>query len=259
MTDIRLPASGNLLVRWHAENAFANPAKPTPAEVNAGLPLGKSISWNDFDFGTQASNTVSDPDIEAKSNVTDRGAAQYGGGLSFYYPLDKDDTSNNHALVRAALKTPRTIGFITIQIDGELSETNTPTYAGGLTRTAVSGDLIHVYKVQTAAYTEVITGEEAFRYTINFLPRGELYLNAVVATTLTVVTPTTLASAVGDVDPLTATVNGRKFTRGVRWSSSDTTKASVSQNGIVTSIAAGAVTITATYEGASDTTAVTIT
>ena len=73
MTDIKLPASGNLLVRWHAANAFANPAKPTPAEVNAGLKLGDSISWNDFDFGTQASNTVNDPAITAKEGIGPHG------------------------------------------------------------------------------------------------------------------------------------------------------------------------------------------
>ena len=144
MTDTRLPASGNLLVRWHASNAFADPAKPTPAEVNAGLKLGNAISWNDFDFGTQASNTVSDPAITAKSNVSDRGAAQYGGSLSFYYPRDSDDLSNEYAVVRAALKAPRTIGYVTVQIDGELSETSVATYTGGLTQTAAAGDLIHV-------------------------------------------------------------------------------------------------------------------
>lgn len=259
MTDIRLPASGNIQVRWHASNAFANPAKPTPTEVNAGLKLGNATSWNDFDFGTQASNTVSDPAITSKSNVTDRGAGQYGGSLSFYYPYDKDDTSNELALVRAALKEPRTVGFITVQIDGELSENNTPTYAGGLTQTAAANDLIHVYKVQTAGYTEVITGEEAFRYTISFLPEGELHLYTLVATTLTVVIPTTLAAGVGDIEPLLATVNGRAFTHGVRWSSSDPDVASVSQGGIVTAVAAGSATITAEYEGASDTTAVTVT
>lgn len=250
MTDIQLPASGNLLVRWHPANAFANPAKPTPTEVNAGLKLGDSISWNDFDFGARASNTINDPAITAKSSVSDRGASQYGGSLSFYYPFDKSDLSNNHALVRAALKAPRTTGYITIQLDGELSETNTPVYSGGLTQTAQVGDFIHVFKVMTAGYSEAITGEEAFRYTISFLPQGELHLYATVAVTNTVVvTPASGTPETGDLVVLNAKVNGREFTRGVRWSSSHPDVASVSQNGIVTvyGVAAETATITAKF------------
>lgn len=118
MTDVRLPASGNIQVRWHASNAFANPARPTPTEVNAGLNITDSISWNDFDFGIQASNTTNDPSLAAKSNVSDRGAMQYGGSISIYLPADESDITNGHALAYAALATPRTLGYITIQIDG---------------------------------------------------------------------------------------------------------------------------------------------
>ena len=258
MTDIRLPASGNIQVRWHAANAFANAAKPTAAEVNAGLVITDDISWNDFDFGISQSNTTNDPSLKAKSNVSDRGAMQYGGGISLYLPLDASDMSNTHAAAYAALRVPRTLGWLSIQVDGELSENNTPTYAGGLVQTAANNDLINLFKVMTAGYSHQITGEEAFRQTISFLPQGDAYINAVIATTLTVVTPTTLALAVGARGALTATVNGRAFTRGVRWSSSDITKATVSQNGIVTGVAAGTPTITATYAGATDTTAVTV-
>lgn len=261
MTDVRLPASGNILVRWHTDGAFANPAKPTPTEVNAGLNITDDISWNDFDFGLSASNTTNDPSLAAKSNVSDRGAIQYGGGLSLYLPLDLADMSNSHAVAHAALKDPRTLGWISIQVDGELSETNVATYTGGLTQTAVAGDEISLFKVMTAGYAHAITGEEAFRETISFLPQGEAYPSVIVATALTVVTPATLSLDIsdGDIGALTATVNGRNFTRGVRWTSSDTTKATVSQNGVVTPVAAGSATITATYEGATDTTSVTVT
>lgn len=260
MTDVRLPASGNIQVRWHASNAFANPARPTPTEVNAGLNITDSISWNDFDFGIQASNTTNDPSLAAKSNVSDRGAMQYGGSISLYLPADESDVTNDHALAYAALATPRTLGYITMQVDGELSETNVATYAGGLTQTAAEGDLIDVFLVMTSAYSHSITGEEAFRETINLMPQGEAYPNAVVsaAAPTVVVTPATATPTAGDVIALAATVNGRAYTRGVRWTTSDATKATVSQNGIVTAVAAGAATITATYLGASDTSALTI-
>lgn len=260
MVDIRLPASGNIIVRWHPENAFANPAKPTPTEVNAGENITDAISWNDFDFGLSASTTNNDPSLAARSNVSDRGAIQYGGGISLYIPKDFDDATNGYAVAYAALSQPRTMGYLTIQVDGEASETNTPTYVGGITQTAADGDLIDVFKVMTAGYAHAITGEEAFRETITFLPQGEAYPNAIVATTLTVVvTPDTPALTEGDVDALEATVNGRAFTRGVRWTTSDADVAHVSQNGIVTAVGAGTATITASYAGASDTATVTVT
>lgn len=259
MTDVRLPASGNIITRWHPAGAFADIDKPTAAEVNAGLKLGIASSWNDFDFGFQASTTNQDPSMASKSNVSDRGAQQYGGSISFYYPRTFEDDSNNYSLVEEALRDPRTVGYITISIDGELSESNVATYAGGLTQTATAGDLISVYKVMTAGYTDVITGEQAFRYTISFLPQGESRAYVVVATSSTVVVlPASSTIAVGAKVVLNATLNGRQYTRGVRWTTSDSAKAIVSQNGIVTAVATGSATITATFNGAIDTYVATI-
>lgn len=262
MTDVRLPSSGNIQVRWHADGAFANPARPTPTEVNAGRIITDDISWNDFDFGVNASNTTNDPSLAAKSSTTDRGAMQYGGAISLYLPGDDTDASNHHKVTYDMLAAPRTLGWITIQIDGELSETTTPTYTGGLTQTAAANDLIDVYKVMTVGYAHAITGEEAFRETISFLPQGEAYINAVVsaAAPTVVVTPSTKAPINGDVFQLAATVNTREYTRGVRWTTSDAAVATVSQNGVVTVLGAATstATITATYLGATGTCTVTV-
>lgn len=260
MTDVRLPASGNIQVRWHAANAFANPAKPTPAEVNAGLNITDDISWNDYDFGFSASNTNNDPSLASKSNVSDRGAMQYGGGISLYLPADFEDMSNSHAVAYAALDAPRTLGWLSIQVDGELSETSVATYTGGMTQTAADGDLIDLFKVMSGGYSHSITGEDAFRETITFMPQGEAYPNAIVsaAAPTVLVTPATASPSTGDALALTATVNGRAYTRGVRWTSSATSVATVSQNGVVTAVGAGSATITATYLNSTDTAALTV-
>ena len=248
MTDIKVPASGNIRVWWALENAFSNWQAPTQSEINACLDISDSISWNDFGFGLQASNTIDDPAITAIGKVSDRGAAQFGGALSFYYPGAFGDSSNDYSLTYDALDQPRTRGFLVIRIDGEESAA-----------TAATGDLVHVFRVMTDGYAESITGEEAFRYTITFLSQGDLAVRTVVGGG-SVVTPSTLTVATGASSALTATVGGRKYTNGVKWTTSNPAKATVSPAGIVTGVAAGSATITATYEatGGTDTTAVTV-
>lgn len=248
MTDIKVPASGNIRVWWALENAFANWQAPTQTELRACLDISDSISWNDFDFGLQASNTIDDPAITAIGKVSDRGAAQFGGGLSFYYPGAFGDASNDYSLTYDALDQPRTRGFLVIRIDGEES-----------TALATTGDLVHVFRVMTDGYAESITGEEAFRYTITFLSQGDLAVRTVLGGG-TVVTPSTLTVATGAKSRLNATVGGRVYTNGVKWTTSDSTKATVSSAGVVTGVAAGSATITATFEatGGTDTTAVTV-
>lgn len=248
MTDVKVPASGNIRVWWALPNAFSNWEAPTAAEINASLDISDSISWNDFGFALEASNTIDDPAITAIGKVSDRGAAQFGGTISFYYPGAFGDASNDYSVTYDALDQPRTTGFLVVRVDGER-----PTAA------AATGQLVHVFKVMTDGYAETIVGEEAFRYTITFLSQGDLAVRAVVGGG-TVVTPSTLAVAVGAAAPLTATVGGRTYTNGVKWTSSDVTKATVSSAGIVTGVAAGSATITATYEATAgtDTTAVTV-
>ena len=246
MADVKLPASGNIRVWFGLENSLANYLAPTATEINAMLDISDAISWNDFDFGLQASNTIDDPAITALGKVSDLGAAQFGGGMSFYYPKSFTDTSNKYQVVYDALDQPRTKGYIVIRIDGTQSAT-----------TATAGDVVHVFKVMTDGYAESITGEEAFRYTINFLPQGNLAVRAIVKGASAITTAVWQQGVVATTKSLTAAtktkfdakVDGRWMSNNVTWTSSDTTKATVSKTGVVTAIAAGSATITATYAG----------
>src|SRR5947208_4843091 len=77
------------------------------------------------------------------------------------------------------------------------------------------------------------------------------------------VTPSSGTVAIGQTVQLTATprdASGNPLTgRAISWSSSDNTIATVSSSGLVTGVVAGAVTITATSEGQSGTSAITVT
>jgi hypothetical protein len=98
----------------------------------------------------------------------------------------------------------------------------------------------------TDGYAESVAGEEAFRYTITMLPQGTYAARTCVGGGTPVVTPATLSSAAGDHDQLAVTWGGRVYTNGVSYTSSDTTKATVSTGGVVTSVATGSAVITAT-------------
>jgi len=114
----------------------------------------------------------------------------------------------------------------------------------------------------TDGYAESITGEEAFRYTVTFLPQGDFAVRTVVegaSAAAVVVSPATLATSAGDHDELAVTWGGRTYTNGVTYTTSDSTKATVSSAGVVTSVATGSATITATApNGETDTCAVTV-
>ena len=250
MTDVRVPASGNIRVWWALENAFANYQAPTAAEINASLDISEAISWNDFDFNLEASNELDDPAITAIGKVIDRGFTNFGGSLSLYYPRDFDDASSVYSLAYDALDAPRTKGYLVIRIDGE--RTNP---------LAANGQLVHVFKVMTDGYAESIVGEEAFRYTVTMLPQGDFAVRTVIGSALTpVVLPATLAVTDPAVRMLSATRGGRTSTYGLEWTSSNPAVASVSTAGIVTALSIGSATITGTWpnNGNSDTCVVTV-
>jgi hypothetical protein len=248
MTDVKVPASGNIRVWWALPNAFSDYKNPTAAEINASLDISDSISWNDFDFNLEPSNQLEDPAITSLGKVIDRGYTNWGGGISFYYPNEFDDSTSDYSATYDALDAPRTSGFLVIRIDGQESGTQ-----------AANGDLVHVLKVITDGYAESIVGEEAFRYTVAFLPQGDYAVRTVVGGGNVDVTPATLATSAGDVDVLAATWGGRKYTNGLSYASSNNAVATVSSAGVVTSVAAGTATITATSpSGTTDTCVVTV-
>lgn len=248
----KLASNGNLTVFFYPSNAFANFGSPTVTELNAGLNLSKAVSWSDYSFGSNASNTSDDPSIADAGNSKARGSAQFGGSMSFFQPGPGTLTTDTYALVRNAISVPRTKGWIVTRLDG----------LKPYTQAFAAGDLVSVYAVLTDGYTNVMTGEQAFRYTVSFVQQGSLARNVVVrsAAATVAVTPTTKTMTVGSKFRFDGTVLGREYTNGLVWSTSDFTKATVSDAGVVTAIAAGTVTLTGTYTptGATATSTITI-
>jgi hypothetical protein len=239
MTDVKVPASGNIRVWWALPNAFSDYENPTATEINASLDISDSISWNDFDFNLEPSNQLEDPAITSIGKIVDRGYTNWGGSISFYYPNSFDDSTSDYSLTYDALDAPRTEGYLVVRIDGEESSA-----------LAANGDLVHCFKVVTDGYAESIVGEEAFRYTVTFLPQGDYVVRTVVGAGSVVISPTTKAMSVGDVEVTSSTWGGRVYTNGLTYTSSDNSKATVSRAGVITAVAAGSATITATSPSA---------
>lgn len=254
MVDTRLKSMGNVRYRFYVDGAFANYRWPTVAEMNAGLELEQVTLWENFEVGAQSSETSDAVPIGAKASVVRRGAANYGGSSSFWYPGYRSDMTNAAALVYLAMKNLNTPGFLALSVDGEIGRSGGP----ASNMTFASGDYVTIMKIVTDEWDDSITGEDAFYYTRTFLKAGGFAPYTVVGTaaptvTVTVAAPT--SGAIGTLGFASATVNGRDWTRGVRWTSSAPNIATVSSTGVIKRIAAGTATITATLPGT--TTAVT--
>ena len=259
MANTKLNADGyGITVWWALPNAFANVKAPTVVELNATRNITASMAWDQFSFGNQASAQNADPSFADIGNTQTRGFAAFGGSISFFYPYDYTNTSNDLVTTFAAVGTPLTLGYVLVRVDGQ----KTTASVVDNTKQAVDGDFVEIYKVLSDGYADNVVGQNSFKYAIKFQPQGELYTNAFVsASALTVTTPvaigaTNFVSASKGKTPLGAYVTGRQlssvagFWNGYpgrfNWVSSAPLVASVDANGVVTAQSAGTANITAT-------------
>lgn len=200
-----------------AATGIASTAVPTAPEINGSAGSGvlnwaPSVSWNDYDFGVQESETITDPSFADESTVVDFGAKNYGGGISFYYPKEYDDNSNNHSLVYDQTDTPRTKMDVAVRIDGD-KRNNTQ---------AADGDFIHVFRTMTDSESNVLAQPDAFRRTVGFLSQGDAEFYTIVgAHTITALPPATAPWAAGNKARLRGVVQGRDYTNALTFSSAD--------------------------------------
>lgn len=249
MVDERLDSMGNIRYRFYTNAAFANFRWPTVPELNAGLELEQVTIWDNFEIGAQASDTSDAVPIAAKSAVVRRAAANYGGTSSFWYPGYRDDITNAAALVYMAFKNLHTPGYLALSVDGEIGEPGQPP----ADLTFEDGDYVSIMRIITDEWDDSITGEEAFSYTRNFLKAGGFAPYTVASDAAPVLSATLdgpASAAVGVNGYVSATVNGRDWTRGVRWTSSAPAVATVSSTGVVRRLTTGTATITAILPGA---------
>lgn len=225
--------------------------EPLAAELNntggtSGMILAnKAISWDDWDFGVQESDTNNQPSMADTSTYEEFGQYNFGGGISFFQPDgNEEDTSNTLWNVKELTKVDLDQD-IAIRIDG-----NKP-----YTQPAADGDYASVYRVSAVAVANPFAPGEAKRRTVTFSSQEEFAHYTVVGEhVLTPVLPATAPWAAGKKARVRIEVQGRDFTNSdaLRYRTSDETVVEVYPGGFyeVTGAADDTATITVEDTGA---------
>lgn len=230
--------------------------EPTADELNntggvSGMqPASQSISWNDWDFGTQASEVLNEPSLADAATYEEFGQNNFGGGMSFYYPEEYDDNSNLHSIIYDLTDIPGERDDIGLRIDGETFTTEP----------AADGDFVSVYRVQGEAEQNPFTPGESKRRTVNFIQKSEFSHFTVVGDhAITAIAPASFAP--GDTGRIRASQQGRDVTNRLRFSTSNGDVINVYPGGFyeVTGADTETATITISDPGTDDTTPVAVT
>jgi len=235
---VKLPADQNITVAIGPANAVADVNAPTAVELNAMQPIGYALSWQDWDFGIQASETTNEPSFADPSNFTDFGAANYGGSMSMFYPQNYDDPTNPLSLAYDLTDKPGTLLLIAIRVDGD--KRNSTPFA--------DGDYVHVFLAMTDSESNSLQGADALRRTVGLLQQSVFAVYTIVGAGAAAPAPqlATVTVAVGQATRNPIKVLGREFTNAVEFRSSAPEIATAGRGGIVKGISAGTATITVT-------------
>jgi uncharacterized protein YjdB len=226
-----LPVS-NAQVDWSTSNAGVATVAAT-GEVSALSPGTAVITATSNSFSGTSTVTVTAVTVPVASISVSPTAASVNVGQTAQLTATTRDASNNVLTGRAVTWSSSNTGIATVSSSGVVTGVG----AGSATITAMSEG-----RSGTASAT----------------------VTAVPAPVASVsVSPATPSVTVGQTVQLTATAydaNNNVLTgRVVTWASSNTGIATVSSSGVVTGVAAGSATITATSEGRSGTASVTVT
>lgn len=232
---------------------------PLEAEINNDggtsgvIPASQSISWNDWSFGTEASEVLNEPSLADSASYEEFGQSNYGGDVSFYYPAEHDDDSNLHSVIFDLTDIPGELQDIVLRVDGDLT----------IEDAAEDGDFVSVYRVQGVAEANPFTAGESKRRTVTFWNKSDFsHFTVVGSQAITAIPPATTPWAAGTVGRIRASQGGRDTTNRMTFTTDDATVIQVYPGGFydVTGTATDTAVVTITDpSGATQTVAVTVT
>lgn len=213
-------------------------AAPSATILNAALDLSPAIAWQDFALGATDSDDVEDRGITDPGNAVTRGFSNFEATLSFFRDANLADTTSDYVKAWDAFKVPRTFGYLVIRVaDKKWDEP------------FAAGDRISVFRFIADTVVDDAEGDDSVKFTVNFLPQGLLHPYTRVSGGTVTGVATTKTAAVGDVWTLAPVVGGKPASGASTFSTSDTSKVSISKNGVAKAIASGSATLTVTAPG----------
>jgi len=239
----RQSANGFVKVAWILEANVANPAFPTPTELNTnGLDLSAAISWEDFALGSTGSDDIEDRALTDLGNAVSRGSANYEATLDFFRDLDNQDAASVYVDAFEAFRTADVVGYLVCR------------FVRPASAVWAAGDTISVFKVIVSYSADMTSGDNSTKFQVNFLSQGALSTNTTVASGSAVVgVPPTSSLAVGARLVLLPTLDGVSIRSRATYVSANPALVTVSNHGVVVGVATGGpVDVTVSY-GASAT------
>lgn len=211
------------------------------------LNIADNVDWNDWSFGSQASETTNQPSLADAGTFQEFGNSNFGGSMSHRTPR-VFGSGDLHDLVYQMTKEPGTLLDVVIRIDGDVLNSEP----------VADGDLVSVYRVERDAETNPFTPGEIKRYTNDYLQRSEFsHMIPAGDQAITAIEPSGWAE--GDKGRLRASIQGRDMTTLLRFSSSDNEVVTIRDNGIYEVVGTGTATITISHPHTADTATVNVT
>lgn len=205
---------------------------------------GKAISWNDFAFGTQASEVSAEPSLVDSATFEEFGQSNYGGEVSAYYPRNYDDPSNVLSLVYDLVDQPGVLLDTALRLDGDIAST----------AAAANGQFVGVYRVEGDAETNPFTPGESKRYTKTLLQKSDFaHYVPVGDQAITAIAPGSFVA--GAKGRIRASIQGRDVTNMLEFATTDAEVISVTKGGFfeVTGTATDTATVTISHPFTTDT------
>lgn len=218
---------------------------PTDTILNAGttVQLSPAIAWQDFALGATDSDDVEDRGITDPGNAITRGFANFEATISFFRDANPGDTSSDFVKAFATFRTPRTYGYLVLRAAEQKWST-----------TWTKGDRVSVFRFVADIVVDDTEGDDSVKFTVSFLPQGLLYpytfVRGATPDPITGIATTKAQTVVAGPYALVPLISGKDARSQATYSSSDTTKARVTSNGVVIPVAAGTVTITVSHPAA---------
>lgn len=216
------------------------------------IPASQSISWNDWGFGTQASEVLNEPSLADSASYEEFGQSNFGGEVSYYLPEEYDDNSNLHSVIYDLTDIPGTLNDVVVRIDGDLLS-SVP---------ASDGDFVSVYRVQGEGETNPFTPGESKRRTVSYLNKSDFSHFVVVGDhEITPIPPATDPWVAGNKARIRASQQGRDVTNYLSFSTSDSSVIDIRKDGSyeITGDASDTATVTIEDPETGDTATVAVT